>query len=226
MSCATDIRDGWQYCRVPEIRKYRPSDRADVAEICLKTGDSGADATGMYVSDDLLADIYVLPYVELEPDLALVVDTGERVAGYLVATADTRAFIERFRAEWLPGFTAKYSPSVKPGSHSAQVATATSSDEIIQVGMHPERMMIPEIDEFPAHLHIDLLAELQGQGVGRRLIRALLAELAERGVPGVHLGVSPRNTGARAFYSRLGFRPLPSDDGAGGLLGIRTDAVV
>jgi hypothetical protein len=42
----------------------------------------------------------------------------------------------------------------------------------------------------------------------------------------VHLGVSPRNTGAKAFYSRLGFRPLPSDDGAGGLLGIRTDAVV
>jgi GNAT superfamily N-acetyltransferase len=112
------------------------------------------------------------------------------------------------------------------GTHSAQVATATSSDEIIQVGMHPERMMIPEIDEFPAHLHIDLLPELQGQGVGRRLIRALLGELAERGVPGVHLGVSPRNTGARAFYSRLGFRPLPSDDGAGVLLGIRTDAVV
>jgi ribosomal protein S18 acetylase RimI-like enzyme len=222
MSCATDIRHGWQDCRVPEIRKYRPSDRTDVAEICLKTGDSGADATGMYVSDDLLADIYVLPYVELEPDLAFVVDTGERVAGYLVAAADTRSFIDRFRAQWLPGFTAKYSPSTP----SAQVATATSSDEIIQVGMHPERMMIPEIDEFPAHLHIDLLPELQGQGVGRRLIRALLAELAERGVPGVHLGVSPRNTGAKAFYSRLGFRPLPSDDGAGGLLGIRTDAVV
>jgi ribosomal protein S18 acetylase RimI-like enzyme len=222
MSCATDIRHGWQDCRVPEIRKYRPSDRADVAEICLKTGDSGADATGMYVSDDLLADIYVLPYVELEPDLAFVVDTGERVAGYLVAAADTRSFIDRFRAQWLPGFTAKYSPSTP----SAQVAAATSSDEIIQVGMHPERMMIPEIDEFPAHLHIDLLPELQGQGVGRRLIRALLAELAERGVPGVHLGVSPRNTGAKAFYSRLGFRPLPSDDGAGGLLGIRTDAVV
>lgn len=204
---------------MPEIRKYRSSDRADVAEICLKTGDSGADATGMYVSDDLLADIFVLPYVELEPDLAFVVDTGERAAGYLVAAADTRAFIERFRAEWLPDFAEKYGPA-------AQVADAATTAEMIQVGMHPERMMIPEIDEYPAHLHIDLLPELQGQGVGRRLIRALLAELAERGVPGVHLGVSPRNTGARAFYSRLGFRPLPSDDGAGGLLGIRTDAVV
>jgi len=173
----------------------------------------------MYVSDDLLADIFVLPYVELEPDLAFVVDTGERAAGYLVAAADTRAFIERFRAEWLPDFAEKYGPA-------AQVADAATTAEMIQVGMHPERMMIPEIDEYPAHLHIDLLPELQGQGVGRRLIRALLAELAERGVPGVHLGVSPRNTGARAFYSRLGFRPLPSDDGAGGLLGIRTDAVV
>lgn len=200
-----------------EIRLYRASDRADVAEICLKTGDSGGDATGMYVSDDLLADIFVLPYVELEPDLAFVVDTGERVAGYAVAVADTRAFIERFRAEWLPGFTAKYQRSEHP---------TTPSDDLIEVGRKPDRMMIPEIDEYPAHLHIDLLPELQGQGFGRRLIRTLLAELRARGVPGVHLGVSLSNTGARAFYHRLGFRPLPSDADAGGLLGIRTDAVV
>lgn len=200
-----------------EIRSYHPSDRADVAEICLKTGDSGADATGIFVSDDLLADIFVLPYVELEPELAFVVDTGARVAGYVVATADTRRFIERYRTEWLPDFAAKY--------QRADPA-ATASDDMIAIGMKPDRMMIPEIDEYPAHLHIDLLPELQGHGFGRRLIRALLAELRARGVPGVHLGVSLRNTGARAFYQRLGFRPLPSDADAGGLLGIRTDAAV
>jgi hypothetical protein len=42
----------------------------------------------------------------------------------------------------------------------------------------------------------------------------------------VHLGVSLQNTGARAFYRKLGFRALPSDSEAGSLLGIRTDAVV
>jgi len=196
---------------------YRPSDRADVAEICLKTGDAGADATGRFISDDLLADIYVLPYVTLEPDLAFVVDTSTRVAGYLVATADTRGFIERYRSEWLPGFAAKYRRNDPP---------RTASDDVIESGLRPDRMMVPEIDEYPAHLHIDLLPELQGQGFGRQLIRGLLAELRQRGVPGVHLGVGLNNTGARAFYHRLGFRPLPSDAAAGGLLGISTDAVV
>ncbi|HEY5222582.1 MAG TPA: GNAT family N-acetyltransferase [Microbacteriaceae bacterium] len=199
------------------IRTYRPTDRADVADVCLRTGKLGGDATGLHVSDDLLPDIYALPYVEFEPDLAFLVDTGERVAGYLVATADTRAFVQRYRAEWLPGFAHRYTRAQPP---------MTASDQFVEVGYDPERMLIPELDEYPAHLHIDLLPELQGQGLGRTLIRRLLGELRERGVPGVHLGVSPQNLPARGFYAALGFQPLPSGGTAGGLLGLPTDAVV
>jgi hypothetical protein len=47
--------------------------------------------------------------VTLQPDLAFVVEKGDRVAGYIVATADTRSFVNRYRDEWLPGFAAKYS---------------------------------------------------------------------------------------------------------------------
>ena len=53
-------------------------------------------------------DIFAAPSVTLEPHLAWVVDTGSGVAGYLVATADTSAFVERYRTEWLAGFAAKY----------------------------------------------------------------------------------------------------------------------
>lgn len=45
-------------------------------------------------------------------------------------------------------------------------------------------------------------------------------------MPGVYLEMSPTNTGAAAFYKKLGFSPLPSDAGDGTRLGIRTDAVV
>ncbi|MGM7670320.1 GNAT family N-acetyltransferase [Microbacterium sp. A93] len=197
---------------MPDIRRFLEADRDDVADICLKTGNGGADATGMHGSDELLADIFALPYVDFEPDLTFVVDTGERVEGYVVATADTQGFVDRYRRDWLPGFERKYS-SLEPSN-------------ILEMGLNPERMMIEELDEYPAHLHIDLLPSMQGKGAGRRLIRALLAELRGRGVPGVHLGVSPSNTNARAFYQRLGFRPLPSDGGGGSLLGIRSDAVV
>jgi GNAT superfamily N-acetyltransferase len=71
----------------------------------------------------------------------------------------------------------------------------------------------PYGDTYPAHLHIDLLPELQGQGWGRRLIDTLVAALRERGVTGLHLASSSDNAGAIAFYPRVGFTPLPSHEG-------------
>lgn len=43
----------------------------------------------------------------------------------------------------------------------------------------------------PAHLHIDLLPRLQGQGWGRRLITELAMALHAAGAGGLHLGVAP-----------------------------------
>lgn len=195
------------------IRSYRDGDRADVYDVCVRTAAAGGDARGRYVSDDLPGDIWAGPYLELEPDLAFVVTVpepraGERVAGYILGTADTRRFVDRYRAEWLPRFAALY-PEV---------------DDDTRAGHGPERMLVPGVDEYPAHLHIDLLPELQRQGWGRGLMRRFLAAAAERGAPAAHLGFDPANTGAAAFYERLGFRPLPASRPDAPLYGIRTDA--
>ena len=99
---------------------------------------------------------------------------------------------------------------------------AFTEAELIEAGVDPERMRIAELAEYPAHLHIDLLPELQGQGFGRRLIDTLRAALAARGVPAVHLGMDAANTGARAFYDRLGFHELASSTPQSPLLGITT----
>jgi ribosomal protein S18 acetylase RimI-like enzyme len=68
-------------------------------------------------------------------------------------------------------------------------------------------------ETYPAHLHIDLLPEAQGQGLGRLLIATLIEALRAEGVSGLHLVASADNTGAIAFYPRVGFAPLPSHDG-------------
>jgi len=188
-----------------EIRLYRPADRADVYNVCVRTAAAGGDATGIYSSDDLMPDVFAGPYLAFQPDLAFVVDVGDRVAGYVIAAADTRAFVERVRQEWVPTFASKY-PEPSP-----------TDAPIVAMGVDPERMLVPEVDEYPAHLHIDLLPELQGQGCGRALIDTLRAELARRGIPGLHLTMDPANLPARAFYDRLGFVELPS-----GALGIST----
>lgn len=198
------------------IRRYQPSDRASVYEVCRRTADAGHDASGIYSDDDLMPDIFAGPYLEFEPGLAFVVDTGQRVAGYLLAVAHTRSFVDWFEREWVPRLSRfeHVDPPVTP------------EDAIVHLGYRPERMLIPEVDEYPAHLHIDLLPELQGQGMGRELVRTLLAALRERGIRHVHLAMDPANRAARVFYDRLGFRELPSSTPLEPVLGIATDASV
>ena len=76
----------------------------------------------------------------------------------------------------------------------------------------PERMVVPELADYPAHLHIDLLPPWQGKGWGRALIAAFLDGLRAAGVPRVHLGMAEQNAAARIFYDRLGFVELTVPD--------------
>ena len=86
---------------------------------------------------------------------------------------------------------------------------------VLPSGFWTERMLVPELAGYPAHLHIDLLPEWQGRGLGRGLMWSFLAGLHAAGAPRVHLGMAPANTAARAFYDRLGFEQIavPSEPG-------------
>ncbi|EPJ41268.1 hypothetical protein STAFG_1696 [Streptomyces afghaniensis 772] len=89
----------------------------------------------------------------------------------------------------------------------------------------PERMVLPELVAYPAHLHIDLLPEWQGRGHGRRLMRTFLATLQDKGVPAVHLAMATANTRATGLLrprglprarrprARLGHLPRPHHEG-------------
>ena len=194
------------------IRRYRTEDFADVSEVCLRTAERGDDATGLYVSDDLMPDVFARPYVLFEPEFAFVLDDGQRVSGYILCAPDTERFVSRYRVEWLPVLSRKYSQVAHPPK---------SRDEHIRyLGLNPEYMLGPELEQYPAHLHVDLLPALQRRGWGRALMQTLVAALREKGVPGLHLGMDPANISARAFYDRLGFRELPSSKPDAPRLGI------
>jgi len=55
---------------------------------------------------------------------------------------------------------------------------------------------------------VDLWVEPNARrsGVGRRLVEALVAALAERGAPRVVIGVAARNRDAQRVFARMGFR--------------------
>lgn len=178
------------------MRPYRPGDLPAMYHVCLLTGDAGRDATGLYADPDLLAHVYCGPYPTADPSLSLVVVDEVGVGGYVVGTADSVGFAAWQDEHWWPALRERYPLGPDDG---------TADHRLVEHLHHPPHDEPPA--GFPAHLHIDLLPRLQGQGWGRRLIEAFAAALAERGVPGMHLRVDPRNASALAFYHRLGFVP-------------------
>ncbi len=190
---------------MPHIRPFRAGDEPALAEICLRTGDEGGDATGVLADDDLWAEVFVLPYVARHPETAFVVQSDDgRVVGYIVGVPDTRAFEDWFHDVWWPRFADRWPEPDEERSRQ---------DGILRYAYGRRAGAEPYGDEYPAHLHIDLLPEVQGLGWGGRLIATLTGALRARGVTGVHLAASLGNTRALAYYPRVGFTPLPSHPG-------------
>lgn len=192
----------------PDVRPYAPFDLPGIYRVCLRTGDSGRDATPLYRDPDLLPHIYAGPYPAADPGLTFVAADEHGVAGYIVATADTPAFDAWLERHWWPPLRHRY-----PVALAADPGDGTQDWQRVA---HLHRPDPPEPDallaRYPAHLHIDILPRAQGTGLGRRLMTTLLTALRARGVPGVHLGVGSGNPGAHAFYLRTGFTELRRQD--------------
>jgi ribosomal protein S18 acetylase RimI-like enzyme len=178
------------------IRPATSGDHDQISRICLLTGATGKDATGVFSNDTTLADVYATPYLHGPGGFCLVWDVDGETRGYVLGTSDTRAFQEWFSREWWPA---------RADRHPAR----TDGDGwLLPEAANPTRMLIDRVDEFPAHLHIDLLPDQQGRGAGRALIDACMRLLGERGVPGLHLVAEKANEGAQAFYPRVGFEAI------------------
>ncbi|MBI9113521.1 GNAT family N-acetyltransferase [Sanguibacter suaedae] len=194
-----------------EIRPARTTDPAEVDhlyEVCLRTGADGEDASALVDDPRLLGELYLGAYLALEPDLAFVLDDSTGAVGYVVGTSDTAAFDDLLDARWWPALRARYPLSVldalDPDSMDAR---------LVRLVHTPGRTEPHVVEQFPAHLHVDVLPVGQGGGNGRRLLDRLFDALRERDVPGVHLGVSPENRRAIGFYEHLGFQRIPGAEG-------------
>ncbi len=192
--------------RADSNRAIRPAivqDLPGAYRVCLKTGDSGTDATHEFHNPDLLGQVFVGPYIVGEPENAFVVADEDGIAGYALAVRDTRAFEAWAEEHWWPPLREQY--PLKPGPSSGE---ASADASVIRLIHSPPRAEDEVVARFPAHLHIDLLPRVHKQGYGRQLIEILLATLSERGAAGVHLGVGLQNVNAIEFYRHLGFETV------------------
>jgi len=189
------------------IRMYESGDQAAAYHVCLKTGDHGKDGEPFYVEDpDALGRIYVGPYLRFAPDLALMLEDDQGVCGYALAVLDSHRFFERYEKEWRPDLVRQFpAPSGDPSGWSRVESTH-------HLYHHPDYFCPEPYQDYPSHLHIDLMERAQGTGYGRRLIERLIDMLRDQQSVGVHLGMSITNDAAYGFYRKLGFEELIRDD--------------
>ncbi len=185
------------------IRGYRPGDEDAAYYVCLKTGNHGRDGEPYYREDPgALGRIYVGPYLEYEPGLALMLEDEAGVCGYALGALDSRAFYDRYERQWRPALCQQFpAPAGDP--------SAWNRVQSVYFSYHHPTYFYPEsYASYPSHVHIDLLERARGRGHGRAMMETLLDRLRSRGSPGTHLGLSMVNENAYRFYLRLGFVEL------------------
>jgi len=193
------------------IRRAALSDIPYLYEICLKTGNSGKDASDLFNDPYIIGQYYAAPYLLFSEGICFAAEHDHRPQGYIIAVPDTGGFNRWMEEVWLPPLRERYPQPFPPEMFRSE------KERGILASFHQSHFPLDADDQllfknYPAHLHIDLLPSLQGKGIGRSLINCLCEELARMGIPGVHLGVGKQNTGAVAFYQKIGFTVLQEKD--------------
>ncbi len=192
------------------IRPYEPTDRARVRHICFVTGYMGEPVEWQWRDAESFSNIFTGYYTDAEPESALVAEIDGEVLGYLLGCADSSK-------AWSPGGVVgrqitRRGIAFRPGT--ARFVWRAVGDVVVDAArkrLPPAPFADPR---WPAHLHIDLLREARGRGVGAALVHRWLDSLQHRGVPGCHLETIAENSGAIAFFESMGFerrrRPIPA----------------
>ena len=186
------------------IRSYKSADTSAVYEICLKTGNSGQDATHLFSDPLVLGHIYVGPYMEFEPQSVFILEDDQGPCGYIMGALDSQTYYQWMHSEWLPKIRVNYKkPTGNPN-------TWDETEKITDLLFHPVAQRL--LPDYPAHLHIDLLSRAQGKGQGKLLMDRFIDYLKYNKIPGLHLELSSNNDRAFNFYRKYGIEELDRDN--------------
>jgi GNAT superfamily N-acetyltransferase len=202
------------------IRPYETRDRAAVRQICADTADAGQPVERFFPDREVIADLLTNYYTQFEPQSTWVVDKGDGVVGYLTGCLNTKRFTRTMVWRIGPGLFFK---ALVRGTfwHPQTLRFFRANIGLWLTGEHAAHSML---QEYPAHLHINLRDGFRGHGIGRELVQAFLDHAAKAGVRGVHASVSANNPRACHFFEQLGFIEVHreprfrSPDGSGAIL--------
>lgn len=203
-----------------QIRPYEPRDREGLRQICCDTADAGKPVENFFPDREVFADLLTDYYTEFEPESTFVADNGSEVAGYTTGCLDTKHFLHIMKRRIVPMIFFK---ALVRGTlwHPQTIKLLRAN---LGLWLKSGHRTGPTLDDYPAHLHVNVRQGFRGQRVGERLVEMFCERARAAGVRGVHAGVSAENTRARHFFAELGFKELHREprlrkpDGSGAIL--------
>jgi ribosomal protein S18 acetylase RimI-like enzyme len=178
------------------VRPAKEADEVAINNIAYLTGFFGDSAEIFFPDSQLFVDLWVRPYLKGLGCCNFVVVEHGQVRGYILGSCDTAAYQRYFVGQFvhiLRGlFTRRY-----PRWRSCLPYLW----RIVRYGSR-----FAPTSGYPAHLHINLLPEARGKGLGNALLKRHLECLHKLGVPGVQLTTTHENRAALKLYQRFEFR--------------------
>lgn len=182
----------------PVIRLYREQDREAVRTICCETGFLGKAIDQVFSDRELFADFLTGYYLDVEQDLAVVLEFEGRVEGYILGCRFPRkknAYEIRKIPGRIPRLLWRYLFSYP--AHSRRYV-----EWLLCRGWRE----VPETPEKMAHMHINLRPGFKNVSGTRAMIETFLKLLADKGEKAVYgqMVVFEKRRGPRMF-ARYGF---------------------
>lgn len=167
-----------------EIREYTPDYKESVRRICIATGSEKGRTDPVYA--DYACTLYCDEYADHEV-VYLLMDEDKAV-GYILCAEDADVYAE----------------NMKPYlDHLRELG-----EHYIMMGEMENRMYQELKQDYPAHMHIDVMEDYTHGGHGTALFNTLIRRLEQDHVKGLNLCVASANERAVKFYKKMGFEVL------------------
>ncbi|GIW35200.1 MAG: N-acetyltransferase [Meiothermus sp.] len=177
------------------IRPAQPEDLETMGRVAYLTGFFGESAAVYFPSLSLFRDLWIKPYLYGAGMCNWLAELDGIVVGYIVGASDTQVYRQYFLRSAF-----EMLKNAMAGKYPGLVGCVPY---LLRAAWYSNRRAPAEL--YPAHLHINLLPQARGFGLGHQLLEAHLNCLRARGVRGVQLSTTRENDRALKLYEKFGF---------------------
>lgn len=182
------------------IRNYQATDRDAVKKIACDTAFFGEPVEALIDDRELFFDAFYAFFFDHETETCWVAEHKGIVVGFLAGSVDAHRQQEWSTFHIYPGIAW----DLIRGKYTIHRKTLKYVVDLIGQAIKGE-LPYTDIKRFPAHLHINVLSESRGLGIGRKLLEAYHKQLRSQGVKGVHLHTTDQNISACILYEKVGY---------------------